>query len=434
MNKFRDFFNKKKANRNFRNSGPGVRLSGEPTSSQPPEASSGAKLDRSAAADVAAAAALKRMQKNEPNQQDAHKKKIQMLVKRQREEEEMQKQMEGINVSSSSSSQPPRDQEFEHSSAISRVLFSSELLGEHHVRSKPELLDDIKTFLNEQICEADDENDKIIAAVLMLYSLNKRDAKELAIKTITAYCQNILTHPGDPKFTSIRLTNKAFQERVAATIGGREFLEAVGFTYRRDGEGVEFLTFSRQDDAHLVEALSALNEGQAVPIKVARNRELFRLKEGQKPKAPKLSNDFYNLSTAELKAEQKNRENELEKLMTLRTKDMRMKDEQLTNYRYKYTLIRVRLPGNVMVQGVFGCYEPFSEVRLFVSSTLSASLAASEFNLKDAGQQLLDDESATLAQLGLAPAALLHLTFIGNAEFEDSIVADEYVEHIQELD
>nr|pir protein H06H21.6 [imported] - Caenorhabditis elegans [Caenorhabditis elegans] len=125
---------------------------------------------------------------------------------------------------------------------------------------------------------------------------------------------------------------------------------------------------------------------------------------------------------------------QVERMLTLRTKEMRQKDEQMTNYRYKYTLIRVRLPGNLLMQGVFGCHEPFSAVRVFVASTLSDALSTSEFTLRDAASQLVEDESASLAQLSLAPAALLHVVFAENLSDYGQIVADEHIEIIQELE
>ncbi|EFO99040.1 CRE-UBXN-6 protein [Caenorhabditis remanei] len=440
MNRFKKFLNKQRIKNHFNNSGEGVRLSsGQPSSSQPTAvsgAAQGGQIDRVAAADIAAQAALKRMQKNEP-QQDASKRRIQMIAKRELEEE--RRQLEGLQVSdqanSSTSSQPAEveEKELEHSSLISGVYYTSELLGEDHVRSKADLLEDIKNFLTEQISDSEDDNDKVIAAVLMIYSLNTTAVKELAIDTIYTVVNNILSQPTIPKYRTIRLSNKTYNEKIAAAVGGRKFMEAIGFVEKSNGEE-QCLIFSKPNDDHLPEALDALRNGQGVPIKVARNLELFMLKEGQKPKAPALSADFYNLSPAEIKAEQKNKTLQVDRMLTLRTKDMKKKDETVSNYRYKYTLIRVRLPGNLLMQGVFGCYEPFSAVRQFVASVLSDSLAVSEFTLRDATGQSVEDETTNLAQLSLAPAALLHLTFSDNITGPEGIVADEYVELIRELD
>ncbi|CAI2350440.1 unnamed protein product [Caenorhabditis sp. 36 PRJEB53466] len=384
------------------------------------------------ASEVAAAAAERRLQKKNEPQVDASKKRIQMIAKQQLDEE--RRRLEELNISDQrKSTEAERPQELEHGSAISRVLYTCELLGEDLVGTKAELLKEIEKFLLEQIHEADDENDKWIAAVLMIYSLNKSAQKELAITTISTVCENILKDFKEEKYKRIRLSNPKMQTNVLATVGGRAFLESVGFE-EQSVNGEPHLVYTRSDDVHLVHALEVLKDGEPVPIKVARNMELFVLREGQQPRAPKLAADFFNLSATELKAEQKAKEMQVERMLTLRTKEMRQKDEQLSNYRYKYTLIRVRVPGNVLIQGVFGCHEPFSAVRVFIASALSAAHATSEFSLRDAVGQLVEDESATLAQLSLAPAALLHLVFAQIPTETEGIIADEYIHLIKELE
>lgn len=51
-------------------------------------------------------------------------------------------------------------------------------------------------------------------------------------KTLTAYCRNVYTSIDDPAKRRINLENKAFQSRVAALPGGRDFLAEVGFEVR----------------------------------------------------------------------------------------------------------------------------------------------------------------------------------------------------------
>lgn len=422
MNRVKKFFNKKRVEVHFKNSGEGVRLSSG-------EGSSSAQTSGQTAAELAAQALEKRMKTETP--QDASKRKIQMIAKRELEEE--RRKMEGLNISDTPQPKEEEPKELEHSSAISSILFTNEILGEHHARPRAVLLEDLKKYLENQVLNAADDADKVLLAVMMLQNLNKTQPRELAIDYLTKICTNILQNPGDPKFRSVRLANNAYNNKIAPTTGGRTFMEAIGFEEQtKDGE--QILVFTRQSDEHLVEAISALKDIQVIPIKVARNLQLFSLKEGQKPKAPVITPDFFNLTTAELKAEQKNKEMQVERMLTLRTKEMRQKDEQNASKTYKYTLIRVRLPGNILMQGVFGCHEPFSAVRVFVSSTLSSSLIASEFTLRDAAGQFVEDESTSLAQLGLAPAALLHLDFTEPIEGVGNIVADEYVELIRELE
>ncbi|EGT46024.1 hypothetical protein CAEBREN_21627 [Caenorhabditis brenneri] len=185
-----------------------------------------------------------------------------------------------------------------------------------------------------------------------------------------------------PKFKSIRLGNNAYQNKIAPAIGGRAFLEAIGFVEQENNEDPA-LVFTRKPDEHLVEALGALKEGQ---------------------------------------------------MLTLRTKEMREKDELNATKKYKYTLVRVRLPGNILIQGVFGCSKPFSNVPLFVASTLSSALVASEFSLRDAAGQFVEDENTSLVQLGHVSAALLHMVFTEPIEGVGDVVADEYLDQIRELE
>ncbi|ULT93775.1 hypothetical protein L3Y34_003337 [Caenorhabditis briggsae] len=420
MNKFKKFFAKKRTENHFKHSGEGQKLS----ESSGASSSTSRVVDR----DVQAEAALRRLQKTEPPQ-DASKKRIQMMAKKQLEDE--RRQMEELKITEAS--RPPEPQELDHSQVISNILYYSELLGEEHARTKSELLEDIKTFLLEQVAEAEDESDKVIAAVLMLYSLNQREVKEKAIETICKLCQNILEHPGEEKYKTIRLTNEAILTRVINPVGGRAFLEAVGFMERTNSEGVPQMVFDRETDFHLIEALEALRNGQAVPIKVSRNLEVFKLKLGQEVKAPKVPDAFYNLSAAEIKAEQKNKSKEVESMLTLRTKEMRQRDEKSSNNKYKYTAIRVRLPGNLAVQGVFNVFEPFSAVREFVASVLSDAVAASEFRLYDRIKQHVDDESVALVELGLVPSAYLHLTFLDNIDESTEILAPNHLERLHDL-
>ncbi|EGT41754.1 hypothetical protein CAEBREN_01497 [Caenorhabditis brenneri] len=372
FDKFKKFFNKARTEVHFRNSGEGVRLSSG-------EGSSDAPVDRQAAADRAAQAAERRM-KPDPTPQDASKRRIQIIAKRELEEE--RRKMETLNVSDTPKPKDEEPKELDHSSAISSILFTSELLGEDHARPREVLQKDIKNYLNDQIRDAVDEDDKAIAAILMIYNLNKTQVREAAVDIIAKICSNILENPDKPKFKSIRLGTNAYQNKIAPAIGGRAFLEAIGFV-EQENNGNPALVFTRQTDEHLVEALVALKEGQ---------------------------------------------------MLTLRTEEMREKDELNATKKYKYTLIRVRLPGNILIQGVFGCSEPFSNVRLFVTSTLSSALVASELTLRDATGQFVEDENTSLVQLGLVPAALLHMVFTEPIEGAGDVVADEYLDQIRELE
>lgn len=423
MDAFKKFLSNKKVNKHFKKSGQGARLDGQ-SSSQPVS-----QVDRVAQADMAAHAAMKRNMKQE-DQVSASRKKIQMIALRELEEERKRNETtSAVKQLSLQSRSEPETREFEHSGAISQVFYSCDLLGEDVSKPKHELMKDLEDFLADQAGEGQDS--ATVASVFMIYSLNKPQQKETAIETIGKYVQNILEHPGEEKYCKIRKSNKAFQERVAATKGGEIFLKSIGFDDVEEN-GETFLINRCPDDGILINALEQLRNGQSVPVKVSRSLQIFSLQEGQKVKSPQLSADFYALSAEEVKREQQAKTEQVEQMMMLRTKEMRKKDETLRNYRYKYTLIRIRFPGNILVQGVFGCYEPFSAVRMMVASILSDEAQCSEFTLRDVGGNSVDDETQCLAEYGLAPAATLHISF--STALTESPLSEEALEKVEPLE
>ena len=56
------------------------------------------------------------------------------------------------------------------------------------------------------------------------------------------YLDNILSHPGEEKYSKIRKNNKAFSDKVSAVEGAVLFLEAVGFQQKLLPHGGEVLT------------------------------------------------------------------------------------------------------------------------------------------------------------------------------------------------
>ncbi|EGT57003.1 hypothetical protein CAEBREN_10871 [Caenorhabditis brenneri] len=238
LDKFKKYFNKARTEVHFRNGGEGVCLSSG-------EGSSDAPVDRQAAADRAAQAAERRM-KPDPTPQDASKRRIQMIAKRELEEE--RRKMETLNVSDTPKPKEEEPKELDHSSAISSILFTSELLGDDHARPREVLQEDIKKYLN------------------------------WATTPI--------------KIRSLRLSVD------------------VRSSMRLD-------SLSRR----IMEIRLSFSHGKPMSISLR----------------------------PELKAEQKNKESQVERMLTLRTKEMREKDELNATKKYKYTLIRVRLPGNILI-------------------------------------------------------------------------------------
>ncbi|WKY06240.1 hypothetical protein Q1695_006440 [Nippostrongylus brasiliensis] len=419
MDAFKNFLSKKKVDKHFKRSGPGQRL--DSGSAAAPSITAGAaqggRIDRVAASDIAAQAALKRLYKAEP-QISSSQKKIQMIAQRELEEERRRRVQEAdLSALTVEERRGPETKEFEHADVIKGVHFTCELLGEDEAMTKPDLMEALEDFLKTQLsCQ---NEDAVIPAVLLIYSLNKKPVREAAVETIGKYLQNIIENPDEPKYRRIRISNKVFQERVACVKGAREFLSAVGFEEKmepaKEGAAPEsFLVVSERtvnDVGRIVDALSMLREGQSVPIKVSRDTTVYRIGENERITMPRLPPDFYDLTAEELKKEQRAKTEEVDRMLTLRTREMREKDEKQRQYTYKYTLIRIRLPDRYVLQGVFGCHEPLSAVREYTAKHLSNQAALFSLYNPCRGSEPLVDETKSLAALGLAPAVVLHFEF-----------------------
>lgn len=58
-------------------------------------------------------------------------------------------------------------------------------------------------------------------------------------KTLMVYLGNLNKNPDEPKYRKIKLSNAAFQTRVASLHNGIKCLEAVGFEIQKDEESGE---------------------------------------------------------------------------------------------------------------------------------------------------------------------------------------------------
>ncbi|GMR48196.1 hypothetical protein PMAYCL1PPCAC_18391 [Pristionchus mayeri] len=422
MDKLKNFMKSKKVDRHFKRSGQGAKLSdGSSSSSKPsvvPGSMQGAhEVDRVHASDVAAQAALKRMYAGEATVSSSQK-KIQMMAQRELEQERRERESTSAQFANDIKNLRVQDtvvHELDHSNAISAVKFTCELLGDDVALPKNELRSYLESYLREEMGE-----EGVVPATLMITSLNNSEPRKVAMETIRKYLQNILENQSDPKFRKIRMSNKAFQERVLAVKGGREFLEAVGFEEMEDKNGElseRYLVMSEEaalNDARLIQALELLDGATPLALKVARDTKTFTLKEGEKISSPKLPPDFFNLTGDELKREQERMNIQVDRLTTMRTREMREKDAKSADYRYKYSLVRVRTPDRCMIQGVFGVQEQLLAVREWIHSLLASPDA--EFDLKDAATGTLKDETKSLAELGLVPAVTIHLDYRGDVD------------------
>ncbi|VDD88276.1 unnamed protein product [Enterobius vermicularis] len=435
MNRLKEFLKKKKVKDNFKKAGPGRKLNDgtvvgtgytvSPTSSVRREASSTSKgafliSERVASADFAAQAAYKRMNVG-VKQETATQRNIRLKALRELEKEREEADiLAGKNEPAKTDyvAQTVDEQSFEHSNVIQNVYFTCELLGEELKLTKYEMRKKVEDFLRLQL-----DDDALVASSLMIFSLNG-EKRQIASETLQKYVQNLIEHPEETKYRRIRMSNKALKDRVLCVKGGLEFLLACGFEEKLESldnsTPEKFLIITEEkamDIASLVQALEILRAGEPVPLKLYRDPVVFKASEFVKLTNEDLSPDFFQLSAEELKKEQAAKTLEAERMLMLRTQEMRIRDETLRRYTYKYTVIRTRFPDDFFLQGTFGCYEKLSNVREFVSQHL-AQPDLPLFILKDpVSGNNLSDETKTLGELSLAPAAVI------NFEWDPDVLA-----------
>ena len=276
------------------------------------------------------------------------------------------------------------------------------------VLPKEEINTYIHEFLLSQLAEEPE-----MASALMIQTLNKnKEIVKVCVETLSKYLDNLISNPGEEKFRKIRLSNKAFMERVRDLAGTDEFLQAVGFKIAslpfEDGE-TDFYVIDEEvakDSARLENAKEVLLTAEPIKPQLDRNLKVYH----PSPSAASFNipDEFYRISPAELKREQQARQEATEKLGMLRTKAMRERDERRELTKYRFVLIRVRFP-DVLLQGTFKANEPFSCLVDFVRENLDQDWIP--FHLSSAGGQKITDHLLTFAELGLAPAAVVNFTW-----------------------
>ncbi|MPC10104.1 UBX domain-containing protein 6 [Portunus trituberculatus] len=109
--------------------------------------------------------------------------------------------------------------------AVQGVYFHCPLIGPE-VASYEEIKKQIRDFLYSQM-----EEDRAISSCIIIHTCNKNKEKiNTCIETLCKYIENIVSNPTEEKFRKIRISNRAYQERIHPMEGTKEFLEAAGFT------------------------------------------------------------------------------------------------------------------------------------------------------------------------------------------------------------
>ncbi|XP_048586779.1 UBX domain-containing protein 6-like isoform X2 [Nematostella vectensis] len=257
------------------------------------------------------------------------------------------------------------------------------------------------------------------SAAQMIQTLNRdKERVKACVDILCRYIDNICKNPGDEKFRKIKQSNRIFQEKVLTIKGAVEFLVACGFessTIPVEDKQEQFYVLS-EDKSKDTETLD-LYKGILIsvePLQMKLDRRATVYKPSSQAMKFELPEEFFSLSSEEVKREYQMKLEEREKNAQLRTKAMREADKKPTKT-YRFTLIRVRFPDGIVLQGTFYSREKLKDLREFVSQSLKSDWLP--FVLSEPTGQLTNEE-ATFSELGLVPAAVV------NFAWDAAIMAD----------
>ena len=364
--KIKKFFAKKKSEAKFKTAGPGRKLNSDapiPSSSKskfnyvPPN-----RTGMSEEMIAAKNAALQRLEnKNYGKPMNTSLAAIRAQAKREIEEENQSQKPAPVKTV-----EPVKNEDF----SVNGVFFTCALISEE-ILTRKEWKDKIRAFLYEQL-----EEDTGLTSCLIIKNCNIKDKSDVCIETLKKYLENIIQAPENEKFHKIRLSNPAFCDRVLNVEGSMMFLNSAGFE-EREIEGELYLSWNKDVGIEmLVQLHEALDLTEIIKIDLCRNTQV---KLPSQIRNTNLPPDFYRISPEELKKEQLLRTQVVDNSQILQTKAMREKHEIRMANRYKYSLIRVRFPDGIYLQGTFSVYETIATVIGFVAESIKHESA--EFSL-----------------------------------------------------
>lgn len=383
------------------------------------------RKELSAEAKAAADAALNRIQSKDKKEFNTSLAAIRAQVRRELEAEKKAKEQLEKTASDSESSIGISADDAKNF-AVQGIYFRCPLINEE-ILSRKEWKTKIKEFLYEQLV-----HEKGLSACLIIYNCNPKEKVDACVETLIKCLENIMNNPNEEKYKKIRMNNKMFCEKIKVCEGALEFLNSAGFAeITIDDE--PYLIWSEENlepDTTIEGLVEALKCSEPFHLELDRNIQVLLPSQVKKTELPP---DFFRISPEEIKREQQLRTEAIEQAQILKTKAMREKEELRVINRYKFSLIRVRFPNGVYLQGTFNVYEKLSQVYEFVQSCLMNE--ASEFTLLLPGGQRLEDVDfdKSLYDLRLVPTIVFIFAFEGESRQSTEFLKEELMLLIQSL-
>ncbi|XP_076629682.1 GDI interacting protein 3 isoform X2 [Colletes latitarsis] len=409
--KIKEFFQKKKLNAKFMNAGKGYKLTDSTSSSA--RTSTSRPIERVEPTQEVKVAGLATLARLEAKTSNANKCNNSYAAIKAQVKQELEQEKRKTNEKSEKKTQDT----IEDNSvlAVTGVYFRCPYLS-NEILSKDEWRKKIKVFLYEQL----KGEEAGLTACLVIQSCNTgREKINNCIETLGKYLENIINNPESEKYRKIRTHNRIFQDKVLPIEGALDFLNAAGFRQKKlmnNDVEEDFLVWDPENCN--IEDLTMLNEAlrSAEPIPLELDRNLQVLLPVAASKRIELPQNFFNLTAEQIKKEQQLRTEDVERNQMLRTKRMREKDAEERHRKYKFSLIRIKFPDDIILQGTFSVNEKYINVVEFVHENLANSERL--FCLKRLAGETFNDEcfDKTLLELELFPTVLLVFALKGKSE------------------
>ncbi|KAF9175270.1 Tether containing UBX domain for GLUT4 [Mortierella sp. AD011] len=148
-----------------------------------------------------------------------------------------------------------------------------------------------------------------------------------------------------------------------------------------------------------------------------------------------LPDDFYELSSQDVMKlmNSQKAKREQEESRGFKTAAARAEEEKAREKRYPKTIIRIRFPDRVQIQGTFRSQETIGDLRKWVASVCVGQ--GEKFDLYTTPpKKVLTDNKQTLYQAGLAPQSIVSFSWVDTKlNTNSSFLNDEYMMMIQDL-
>ncbi|CAF0856830.1 unnamed protein product [Didymodactylos carnosus] len=389
------FFSKIKREIKFSKAGEGHKLNEQPTSPKantrptnsysyeprPNTASSTTRRSTDEAARNAAEAAQARLQQQQPPPAPANR--TQESIRRQAQRELEQEKSLSDEYQKALDLKDhyfgKRQISMDSSSALdlSNVLFKCpDIFGDDVCLPPAELESKIEETLKLQLA-----SEPLISCILLFLTSNKKNIEQLqnAKDIILKYYDNIINNPDEEKYRKIRLKNKVFQEKILPLKYASELLQTSGFIYCKlkinesDSDEDDYLYYKEKSTEPLALAKDTLINAEPIKTKIDTNLRIFRPTKERStiPTLQLLPNDFYNPTMRDIMTEKQRQKDYLEKEEMLRTKAMRERDQKSeSSIQYKYTVLRIRMPDEIILQVTFESDDNLSSLFEFLRSCL----------------------------------------------------------------